>query len=168
MSAIQRVYAYLFALLVIALGALWHSNSKIGKVKDMIVREKVQFDEVMSVGQLISNHKQMVDAQNKMIDSARKGDLEMNVILSLVKKHKLKDPQTNSEQLSVKRTFSEKIIKLKLADEKLKSMIEFMLEIEALGSSVVTQINITRNPKNRDLWNADITVVQRIKKDEEV
>jgi hypothetical protein len=168
MSTTQRIYVYLMVLLVIALGTLWHSNGKVSEVRELIAREKASLSEVMSVGQLVSDHQQLVAMQNSKIDSEKKGDLEMNNILALSKKHKLKDPTASTESLSVKRTFSEKVIALQLKDEKLKDLVLFMLDIEALGSAVVTKINVNRNPKNSDLWNADITVVQRIKKDEEV
>lgn len=168
MSTTQRIYVYLMVLLVIALGTLWHSNGKVDEVRDLIARERASLREVMSVGQLVSDHQQLVEIQNSKIDSEKKGDLEMNNILALCKKYKLKDPVASQDSLSVKRTFSEKVIGLKLKDEKLKDVVLFMLDIEALGSAVVTRINVNRNPKNEDLWDADITVVQRVKKDEEV
>lgn len=168
MSTTQRIYVYLMVLLVIALGTLWHSSGKVSNVRELINREKESLNEVMSIGQLISDHQQLVAIQNSKIDSEKKGDLEMNNILALCKKHKLKDPVASKDSFSVKRTFSEKVIALQLRDEKLKDVVLFMLDIEALGSAVVTRINVNRNPKNEDLWNADITVVQRIKKDEEV
>jgi len=166
MSSTQRTYVLLLCLLLMALGALWHSNSKLTSAKELTSREKTQLEEVKGVGQLVFNHKELVKAQNTIIDKEKKGNLEMNKILSLTKKHSIKTPATSKESLSIKRTYSEKILSLKLRDEELKSVILFMLDVEALGNAKVTKIDIARNPKNRDVWNADITVAQRIKKEE--
>jgi len=166
MSSIQRTYSLLLVLLFIALGALWHSSHKVSQSKDLTHRYREQVQKVMAIGELIYNHQKMIEAQNTVIDSEQRGNLEMSKILDLTRKHKLKTPATSKESLSIKRTYRERLVSLQLKDEKLEDVILFMIDIEALGNAVVTKIDIARNPKNRDVWNADIMVAQRIKKDD--
>jgi hypothetical protein len=163
----QKVFIGCGILVLVAFGAYLHSNSKISDQEQLAQREAADYKKVKAIGQLIYNHLQEVRAQNSSIDANQRGQLDMSQILKLCKKHNLKAPANSKESLSVKRTYQEKVINLKLRDEMLKQVIEFFLDVEALGNVKVSKVDIIRNPKNPDLWNIDATIVRRLKKEDE-
>jgi hypothetical protein len=163
----QKVFIGCGVLVAIFIGLYVHSLGKVSTQEQLVVRATADYKKVKSIGQLIYNHLQEVRAQNSSIDANQRGQLDMSQILKLCNEHDLKAPANSKESLSVKRTYQEKVINLKLRDERLKSVIEFFLDVEALGNAKVSKIDIVRNPKNPDLWNIDATIVRRLKKEDE-
>ena len=163
----QKIFIGCGILIALALGVYIHSIGKVGTQKELVQREAADYKDVKAIGQLIYNHLQEVRAQNSSIDANQRGQLDMSQILKLCHKNKLKAPANSKESLSVKRTYQEKVINLKLRDEMLKAVIEFFLDVEALGNVKVSKIDLVRNPKNPDLWNVDATIVRRLKKEDE-
>lgn len=165
-NTFQRSLTICGALLAICLGLLIHSHLKLSEQRELAKREQKDVRKVQQVGQLVYNYLEEVRAQNKDIDSNQKGDLNMSQILRLCNKHDLKSPANAKENLSIKRTYQEKIISLKLREEPLKNVVLFLLDVEALGNIKVSKLDLTRNPKNPDVWNIDVSIVRRLKKEE--
>jgi hypothetical protein len=164
-SSPKNLFILCGILLVIAIGSYAHSHSLIADKQALAKREDADLKKVKGVGQLIYNFQQETRTVNSAIDKNSRGDLSMNTILKLCNQNELKAPANSKESISVKRTYREKIVTLKLRDEMLKSCINFLLNVEELGNVKVSKLDIVRNPKNTDLWNVDVTITKRLKKD---
>lgn len=165
MNSTQKAYLLMGGLVLLSLGALLHGNMTLGSAREISGREKANLDKVELKGQIIFEHLEMVKAQSSRIDESQRGKLNMNTILSLTKKSSLKAPSSSKETLIKRPTYDEKKIDLKLKDEYLDSVVDFMIKAEALGNAKVSRIDIVRTKEDDLRWNCTLSIVQRIKKD---
>jgi|SaaInlStandDraft_1057018.scaffolds.fasta_scaffold09559_3 hypothetical protein len=165
MSSSQKAYLIMGALIVLSLGALLHGNMTLGSSREITNREKGNLNKVEMEGQLIFEHLERVRAQSRKINEEERGTLNMNTVLSLTKKSNLKAPSSSKENLVVRPTYNEKKIDLKLKDEYLDGVVDFMIKAEALGNAKISRIDIVRSSSDDQRWNCTLTIVQRIKKD---
>lgn len=153
------------ALVLLSLGTLLYGNMSLGAAKEIAVREKRDLESVETIGQIIYEHLETVKAQTNLLNKNRRGNLNMNTILDLAKKSELRAPASSKETIIKRPTYDEKKIDLRIKDEYLDGVVDFMLKAEALGNAKVSSIAIVRSKDDDQKWNCTLSIVQRIKKD---
>jgi hypothetical protein len=164
MNKPKKCFTILGLLLVVGFISLLVSHFKLQGALENFERSKTSVKEIRSWGELIYQHQQLVEAQNKDIDAVSRGEFDSKNLLKLQDKHGLK-LSSSTERTIVRKTYSEKVFKLSFRNEPLKNIILFLLDAEGLGNVKVDKLTILRNPKNPDQWNCNTTIIRRIKKE---
>jgi hypothetical protein len=169
MNSIQKLFAGLGLGIVIALITLLYARHTVSKNEEFRTRELQDLKNILARGELIYQHQRLIAAQNQVIDADKKGEFSESKVSELMLKHQLKSKSASNKDTSSqnkKKTYLEKQYKYSFEDQALKSIILFLLDVEALGNVTVRDLRINRNPKNSDLWSSTFTIVNRLKKDE--
>ena len=160
MSSYKKCYLSGTLLILIALGAFLHSHFNLANQQSLSKRETGAVHRIQKVGEKIYQHKKAIDDIGNLVSPEA---LTVKTLLTITRRHNLKPPLGTKETTNIKRLYQEKTISFKLKDEKLKSVVEFMIDAEQIRGTKVRKINFTRNPKDKDLWNVDL-VISKIKK----
>jgi hypothetical protein len=160
----QKILFSLAGLLLASLISLIWSHNALSQSKDNLKKSLNYTKTIRDLGELIYQHQKLVKFEGRHIDSQSKGEFNAQNLLLLETKHKLKH-SIFSDKTTKRKTYSEKVFSLTFKDEPLKDILLFLLDAEALGNVKVSYLKIIRNPKNKDLWSCQTSIVRRDKKD---
>lgn len=166
MSASAKSYAIIAGAVLVCVIIYFTTASKLSAQDKLTVRQEDMLRDVRGIGELIYQHQEIQKIVDRELDGDKPKELSMTSVLSLVNKHNLKSPSSSKEALVPKPTYLEKSLNLKFKDEPLKNLVLFMLDAEELGNVIVNKIDVSRNPKDKDLWTSTLTIVQRQKKED--
>jgi transposase len=165
MNNYQKLYTTFFVVILTAFGVYFYMGQQLKKTKKLSRRSAKALSDFNKVGEEVHHQQERIRLNKEKLDERSKGDLEMSNVLRIAKTHGLKSPRSTGDDIVDKRTFREKSIKLSLKEEKLKNVIKFLIEVEKLGDSNVKTLTFTRTKKDKDLWDASLTIVKIIPKD---
>jgi CRISPR/Cas system-associated exonuclease Cas4 (RecB family) len=165
MNPFQKFYTALFAILIIAFGYYFYTGSQLNNARV----ESRKYDRMLKdfnyQAEKIYQYKKTIEIKKNVLDERSKGDLEMPNVLRLARAHGIKPPRNSGDDIIDKFTHREKNVKVSLDNEKLKNVIKFLIEVEKLGDSNVRSISFSRTKKDKDLWDALISIVKIIPKE---
>jgi len=165
MNKYQKLYTAFFVVILAAFGVYFYMGQQLKNTRKASRRSASELKDFNFVAEEVFHHHERIRINKDKLDERSRGDLEMSNVLKIARNHGLKSPRSTGDDIVDKRTYREKSIKLILKEEKLMNVIKFLIEVEKLGDSNVKSLTFTRTKSNKDLWDANLSIVKIIPKD---
>lgn len=163
MTSVQRVYLFL-ALGILGLAGYWYSTyGDLQTAREHLNKYKKIHQENLAAYNRMYQHQYIIEWREKQF--GQDATMDYNRILELANKHNLGTPDISSVSHINRPTYQEELRKIKFTDKKLKDVILFLLDVENSNDSRTKSLRLSRNSKNKDLWDANIAISQMAPKE---
>lgn len=163
MNGIQKLYLILVGVLLLTVGAWATLAYQKSEAIAQSVALKRHLQETQVWGDKVYEHQAKVQYLQEKTGS---GKLDPETITQFIRNNGMKDPVTSNVAQITRRLYMEEIRKLRLSDEFLENIVQFLQSVERINKTRISvkALNLRRDDKNEDVWTADISISQRTAK----